>query len=154
MHVLTKEMAEKAVELALPSIIAAMKNGSVKREAIHLVVAIRREGMVGGGEILFQHSINEALWEKPYGDIAKSKAGISLRTGLPTSLVQAERPDLLVWGDTVFYGSAVRGGIVTAASGVEPWNDEMFSGWVADACVALCKGAHAAAVASGKIFLS
>ena len=58
--------------------------------------------------------------------------------GLPNQIVVERMPHLLKGHDTKFWGSALKDGIVVAASGVEPWFDQLISEMVASVCQALC----------------
>lgn len=66
----------------------------------------------------------------PNLDIALKKAEMSARTGLPTAQLAAHH---FRSGDTVYWGSAVVDGIVVACAGLEPYDDELFSHWIAAA---------------------
>ncbi len=142
---LTKIVARKAVDLVRPAILSAMESGLLKRKDFHVVImdpCIRPWEVTDPSlAILHEESFgNRMQWELDFQKIARGKAFLSWRTGIPTHLIRETMPHLLAAGDTIFYGSAVHHGIVVAASGVQPWFDEMFSGWTADACRALCIG--------------
>lgn len=113
----------------LPGVERALKCGYVKRPHIHIVSLDPSVPFMVGRDlpILFEHSIGRDKWEHPYDRIARSKASISWRTGLPSREVALEKPHLLLPGDTLYWGSAVVDGIVSAASAVEPYFDEMFA---------------------------
>ena len=75
-----------------------------------------------------------------YTEIAFAKADISVRTGMPSSIVQQQFPYLYQEGDTKWGGSTVLpGGVVVAFSGVQAVFDEMISEWMASAIRALCR---------------
>lgn len=146
---LTKELAERAVGLVIPTIKSCIEYAVFKRSDLHIVVldptipfAIAQGGSAIELPVIYEWSYGDlSKWEHPYHLIARSKAMISWRTGLPTHQVQQRMPYLLMGGprgDTVYWGSAVLEGIIVAASGVQPWFDEMISYQVAAACRALC----------------
>jgi hypothetical protein len=87
----------------------------------------------------------------PIHKIALSKAELSARTGLPTSQVP---PQYRRAGDTLWWGSAVLGGIVAACSGVDSHHDEMFAWWIAAAVQAEAKAEYDRLVAAGGNFLN
>ena len=72
----------------------------------------------------------------PNMEIALKKAELSARTGRATAELP---PQYLAVGDTVFWGSAVLGGIVVACAGLEERQDEMVSYWIAAAVQAAAK---------------
>jgi hypothetical protein len=75
-----------------------------------------------------------------YFDIATRKGIVSLRTGLPSSMVQTQYPYLYKEGDTKWGGSTVMpGGVVVAFSGVQAVFDEMIAEWMASAIRALSR---------------
>lgn len=81
---------------------------------------------------------DRAQFEPRFRRMAISKAEISVRTGLATSEVP---PHLLLEGDTTSWGSVVLDGLVVACCGVQSYNDEMFSMWIASAIKAKAKEA-------------
>lgn len=148
-HLLTEKLADKAIDMILPAITALMKNGTFKRSDLHIVVGYpgippgsmdKATWMAKG--ILWEHSIGDNdKWAAPFQDIARSKAELTWRHGMSTRLLQARKPYLLVPGDTIYFGSATideQGDLVVAASGVQPWYDEMISRWMLAALIGCC----------------
>lgn len=88
--------------------------------------------------VLYAEVVGGAENEK-YTTIAEAKAYVSWRTGLPSRVVQQQAPHLFVPGMTKWGGSVVRDGLVVAFGGVQAVFDEMISGWMADAIIALCR---------------
>lgn len=82
-------------------------------------------------------------FEAPFDDIARSKA-LQLWTDRNDDRTDCI-PHLLFPGDTPYWGGVKRRGIVVTCSGVEPYNDKLISGMVADLLVAM---SHAAWKAS------
>ena len=133
-----EELVEKAVDSVLPAVYAMMASGRLKRHNLHIVVLnplVQPWNGTFEEAILFEKSLgNPYSWEHPYDKIARSKAEISWHTSLPSQMVQLRMPQHLVAGNTVYWGSAVLDGIIVAASGVQPWFDQMIAGWIAEAC--------------------
>ena len=89
--------------------------------------------------ILAEYSIGDPKkWEWDFKAIARSKAYQTRKYGMPNQLVVERMPWLLHGTDFPFWGSAYRDGLVVAASGVQPWYDQMLSEMVASAAAALC----------------
>lgn len=134
-------MAETAVRIVKPSILNAMEIGLLKRRDLHIVVLDPVVDYVDGSLLpaIYEFSFgNPIKWEHRFDTIARAKALVTWRTGLPTHLVQQSFPYLLQGRDTPLWGSVNLEGIIVAASGVQPWFDEMISYQVAAACRALC----------------
>lgn len=145
--ILTKELAAQAVQMVRPSVEALMMSGRFKRPTLHIVIGdpsfkphdANRERCWRNNGILHQETIgNTSDWERPYDSIALSKTYLSWQHGMPTQILQARCPHLLEYGDTTFFGSAVRDGLVVGVSGVQPYFDQMVAEWVLEACRALC----------------
>lgn len=144
---LSADLANKAIDMVMPSILAMMESKQFKRPELHIVVMNPGKHPWNTDDpsnaILVERTIgNPDGWEKPYGQIARAKAITSWRTGLPTRDVVQTMPYLLTanedWSDSVYPGSAVLFGIAVGASGVQSWYDEFVSYMVAAACRALC----------------
>jgi len=78
-----------------------------------------------------------SLWEYPVDQIAGDKARLTGRTGLSTRKVQFERPQLLLPGDTRYFGSWTDGTRIVAGSGFRDEHDHAiceYAGglWVAE----------------------
>jgi hypothetical protein len=74
------------------------------------------------GDLLSQLIVSDhprEEWAAPFDDVARRKAALSARTGLPARAVFQDRPDLLQPGDARWFGSAVDlgRGLIVAASG-------------------------------------
>ncbi len=146
-HLLTQEVAKRAVELVLPAVERLIESKALKRGDFHVVIALRPTYWSGNHteEDLFKESIiyeyshtDPKKWDHPYEKIARSKCLISWYTGKSTHEIQTAAPHLLRHGDTAYYGSAVRDEIVVSCSGVQPYFDEMISSWILAVCRALC----------------
>ena len=137
-YAINTKQAELAVRLVLPSIKYTMGLGLADGEHLHIVV-LHPEAKYDPAEkiersILYEFSVgNKAEWKYPYAEIARSKARITLRTGMPSLYVVQCAPHLLHFSDTKYGGSAYLDGIVVACSGVQEHFDEMFSMWIASA---------------------
>jgi hypothetical protein len=144
---LTGKLADRAIDLVLPAITAAMEMSIMKRHDLHIVVmspCIKPWHVTDPLlAILTERSFGDmSKWEYPYSDIARAKTVASWRTGLPTNLLIHAYPHLLEagidWSDTKFYGSGVFDGIPTGASGAQGYFDEWVAGIVGLSCKALC----------------
>lgn len=103
--------------------------------------------------IVFTGQASDQDYDK-YREIAWSKASLSWRTGLPSSLVQTQYPYLYQEEDTKWGGSTVdKGGLIVAFSGVQAVYDEMISEWMASAIRALCRNEMPAVMAHDSSFL-
>lgn len=125
-----KKAHDAFVTFVLPGIEEAMRRKRVKRSHLHVVVLNPRLPFKDGCSlpIMFEHSVGDPKeWEHEYDAIARSKARVTWRTGLPSREVVLMKPHLLLPDDTRYWGSAIVDGIITAVSGVEPYFDEAFS---------------------------
>lgn len=134
-HFLTPDQARDAfLSFTMPAIRSGLDGGHVSGTALYLLTLDPTVPYSEGAElpILFEwYSSDKADWPDWYGkkfdDFAKAKAMISWRTGKASREVALMQPYLLQTGDTSLWGSDVTNGIISAASGVEPNFDEMFS---------------------------
>lgn len=94
------------------------------------------EGSIGAGMYDHQSHLQRVI------GIARSKAQLHHRTGLPSALVQARRPHHLLVGDTIHGGSAEHEGLIAAASGIQGHFDEAIAGIIASLFWGLCKHAQ------------
>ena len=132
--ILDQKMAEKAINLAVPSIELALQQVA-KRVAMHVIVGTRELDGSGWNELATRSFGNE--WEIEFDIIAQGKFNISGRTGLDSRMVQLTMPELIDPEDVLYWGSVVRGTIVVACSGVEAYFDEAIANMVAGWCRAL-----------------
>lgn len=137
-HLLTRELAARAVELALPMLRAAVGDDAVNQSGVlYLVITdpLRgpQAGVSFGDAIVHEQGIGRppAEWDADYAGFARAKALLSWQTGLDSHVVQALQPQLLRAGDTALWGSVNLGGIVVGVSGNEAAFDEAFAGTVA-----------------------
>lgn len=146
--ILTEEMAQKAVDVVLGSLDLILIDRMPMRRATMAVVVLDPTKPYGhhnplretwpGDVVLYEGEFNRNEWEHPYDWIARSKAAVSWRTGLPSHLVQQRAPYLYESYNVKYGGSVVwEGGLIVAASGVEWYFDQMIANWVAAACQAL-----------------
>jgi hypothetical protein len=73
-------------------------------------------------------------WPAPFDDVARGKAALTARTGMPSRTVLQNRLDLLQPGDPCWFGSAIdpASGLVVAASGGPEDMDELIAQTVLD----------------------
>ena len=125
-------IAKQAVALVKPSIEELFKR--TNRKELHIVIMDPRlkpwESSFSDA-ILYEESIKNSTWEKPFDDFARSKAQQAWRESQANIVTQAMHPSSLREGDLPFYGSFVYGNVVVACSGVEQWFDMLVSGWIA-----------------------
>jgi hypothetical protein len=140
--------AEAAIDMALPSIAAALCRSEVSGEGVlHLVVMdpAARPGDSLERAVLCERSIGDpAAWGADYRRFARAKAELAWRHGRDTQELQLLEPHRLTSGDTLLWGSAMHRGIVVAASGAHPWYDAAFSHLVAAFLAAIAQDKAAA----------
>jgi hypothetical protein len=142
---LTKARAVQAVELAQPTIFKLLQTVT-NHKALHIVIlgvdgAILHEESVGPDVQADQKRLAGCI------KIARSKAQIHFRTGLPSAVIQARQPHALLIGDTIWGGSVSHEGIIVGASGVQSYFDESIATMVAAILWGLCAHAQAAHMA-------
>jgi hypothetical protein len=140
----SRELAEEAVGLALPAIEAALKRPGVSGEGVLHVVVMDPHAVPGRDAfedaVLFERPVGDpGSWGADYRGFARAKAALSWRLQCDTHVVQELRPHLLQGGDTLIWGGVVRDGLVVAASGAHPWFDEAFANAVAGFILALAQ---------------
>lgn len=144
-YFINRTAAEKAVQLVLPMITAAM-DSRVSGEGRFLYIVIMKPGTSNATcsfeeAILYEHAVGDRdKWDADYAAFARAKAKVSWKTGLDGHLVQELKPHLLSEGDTVLWGGIVLDDIVVGVSGADPWYDETFAG-----AIAMCLRAQAKA---------
>lgn len=141
---LTPQLAGQAVDLAKYFFLDLGNRGFTNRDELHIVVmdpaAIYSDRNIGfEGAILYEESIGDpSIWEYDYKSIARAKACQAWKFGIPNQIIVERMPYLLKGHDTRYFGSAVKDGIVVAASGVQLWMDQLISEVVASTCQAFC----------------
>ena len=156
---LTTALVEQALSILRPSIEGIIKIDPVRMVACSVVLNPIVPCLVGQGAVppvLWQGFVGEEnrnKWPNPYNEFALAKAQLSWRTGLPSHLVQRDRPFLFEGGDFKFGGSIVFNGIVVATSGLAWHHDLWISGMIASACYALSIGAFEAELARKPYFV-
>ena len=123
-----------------------MGRGITSRLFIHVVIP-----ELVYGNVLAERSIgrdDEPDYEDSCREIARSKARIHVREGMPSRAVHDRRAASLAVGDTVHGGSFAHEDVVVAASGVQGHFDETVSGMVAAILWGLIKQAQESFMAS------
>ena len=124
-----------------------MEGAPTKRNHLHIVVGDvnvhpSKNPLTQGGwfetGILTEFSLHKSHWEYPFDDYARRKGYATWREQTPSRQLVTLSPHLLESGDIEYFGSAVVDQIVVAASGVEPYFDELFSTCIAYALRAAC----------------
>lgn len=141
--------AQRAIEMALPSITAAVGRRDVSGTGF-LSIVVMDPALAPGDcpfeeAILVEHDIGErSQWDADYNAFARAKARQAWVHATDTHRLQALQPHRLRVGDIAVWGAVCLDGIVVAASGAHPWYDEAFSTIVAASLRALVKEAAAA----------
>jgi hypothetical protein len=136
---LNRLIAEQAIRAAVKTVFETLP---VKRKMMHVVVLAPQ---YSGDEsypcnesrpfILAELSFGDkTAWPHRFEEIARKKAQ---QCWYGRSDGGSVKPHLLLPGDTPFWGSVERDGLVAAASGVEPWGDRATASMTIDLCVAL-----------------
>ncbi|OGZ60742.1 MAG: hypothetical protein A2919_01130 [Candidatus Spechtbacteria bacterium RIFCSPLOWO2_01_FULL_43_12] len=153
-YLLTKIVAQKAIDIVSASFMAAVEMQEAKRPAIHIVVmdpTKRPEmGFTFEEAILCEVSVGEA---EKYIPIARAKAKSTWIHRMPAQEIQQFYPHLLEKGATKWGGSAYLHHISVGASGVQYQIDQWVSELVASTCRALCVGAMINIMNSDATFL-
>jgi hypothetical protein len=137
-------IAQRAVELAKPSILAAMENGTFRDPVLHVVildpdVPYSPETPIEEA-ILYEVTLGylpREHWKADYTHIARQKARFTWESGLPSRMAEADGIAFLREGDVDFAGSVNLQGFKVASSGVESEYDEYSSYSIAAACRSL-----------------
>lgn len=149
-HYLTAELAQRAVDIAMPMLEGCREDRRIIGSGfLYLVimcpVCTPQNTEKFEDAILYEHACGDpAQWDADYAAFARAKARLAWRTGMNTQQVQTQAPHLLRPGDTLLSGNVCLNGIVVAASGAFPWFDEAFAGTVAHCLQALAREARAA----------
>lgn len=78
--------------------------------------------------------------DEKYTAVALSKAFVTWKTGLPSSIVQQQHPYAYSLGDTIWGGSTINdGGLIVAFSGVQQVHDEAISEIMASLIRSICR---------------
>lgn len=136
--IMTRELVEQAVEVVEFSIRRTMRAGIANRHDLHIVVMNPAVQYSSDSQfedaIYYEHSIGDpSKWPYPFDEIARGKAALSWRTGMPSHHVQQFASHLYLDGDVRHGGSTILDGIVVACSGVQGHFDRMFAEWIASA---------------------
>lgn len=141
--------AQRAVEMALPAIEAALGRPEVSGTGFLSIVIV--DPALAPGDctfeeaILAEHDIGErAQWDADYNAFARAKARQAWRHATDTHRLLALQPHRLRVGDVAVWGGVYLDGIVVGVSGAHPWYDEAFATMVAASLRALAKSVHAA----------
>jgi hypothetical protein len=129
---LTKEIAEKAVDMAVEVV---MGQCPVKRKDCRVTVLVPT--MITEGykfpnypivpEVLLRKDYGDKPnWEYEFDEISECKT-LQLWQGRNAPGNESTPVHLLFTGDTPFWGGDVTEGIVTSCSGVQPWYDKAIS---------------------------
>ena len=151
---LTKEMAQKVVPDMVNLSRDIFRKEFGQSEGCHVVILVpsvedvRTTGYpdypnypIEPG-MLYERSFGDKKqWSHPFAEIAKCKA-LQLWRGQNVDGNMNCQAHLLFSDDTPFWGGVKRQGIVIACSGFKPYWDQMISGMIADALIALARHAY------------
>jgi len=152
---ITKEVCEKAIDTALLAVFGSISplHTLPKHYQCDIVVLVpamedaRAEDYPDYPDysitphLIYEKNVGEKSdWEHLYDHIAKCKA-LQRWTGRNDGQAGVN-PHLLFPGDTPYWGSVKRHGIVVACSGVQPWVDRLIAGITADVIIALAHDAY------------
>jgi hypothetical protein len=143
---ITPSLVLQAVELTTPTIESIIKLDP-KRNVIYMVVPDPVVAAAREYEPLWSGAIGEQnrdQWANPYDEFATEKVKLTIRTGLPSHLVQHDFAHIYIAGDFKYGGSENRKGIIVGASGLAWHHDYTVSAIVAATIDGLVKGAFEA----------
>lgn len=141
-NLLTREMAENALDMFDKIYKDLVVRGQVRHGDLHMVV-MNPVKPYGSGEFT-DAILCERTWgiptkfALPYIGIARQKAEVTWRTGMPSRVVAQTAPHLLQSGNTKHGGSVNIDGMIVAASGCNWWEDVMLSGIGAHLIICRC----------------
>lgn len=142
---LSYDLCNAAWKLIKPAIAAAAQDRTLNKFAGTIVVLNpeydERDDHSHEPIVLYSDTL-DAFHENAlkYKEIALSKALVTKRTGMPSSLVQTQYPYLYREGDTKWGGSTIdTSGLIVAFSGVQAVYDEMIAEWMASTIRALSR---------------
>lgn len=143
-YFVNRAAAEKAVQLCMPMISAAMDSKEAGASGFFYIVIMKpgctADSTQFSDAILYEYAMGDrSKWDADYGEFARAKARLAWRTGMDADIVQQRKPHLLAHGDTVLGGAVVLDDIVVGVSGADPWYDEAFAGSIAMCLRALAK---------------
>lgn len=152
---LTRELAEEAASCVYPMFQETLQRGLLKRPGLHIVIMDPARPF-GCGCSFEEAILCEIRWgdvAERYGKIAREKAEISWRTGLPAHLVLHTAPYLLTERNTKWGGSDARYNLVVGCSALDWYMDLLFAESILAACKALTLREMARVTASQATFL-
>jgi hypothetical protein len=136
MRIITRELVEKAIELAKPTIIAILNAEGTTWGPKWVIVYVKAPGIeekitvdINADCLEFNWGLLDH-WEDKWGKreeffkVAASKLDVSDREKLPTSIVVATMPWLLKNGEYLYAGGSTRDGISVGVSGAKGRTDE------------------------------
>lgn len=143
-YLLTKEVADKAIDLVIPVFNQLVESGVIERPHLHIVVLdpvyYDYNPDIFNDTILTNRNLGDIeAWEYPYNRFANCKARMTHKFKMPGQIIIERMPHLLKGHAIKYWGSAYLDGITVAASGVQPWFDQWVSDMVAVTCRALSK---------------
>lgn len=155
-YILTKDLAELAASYAYTIFQKAVADNLLKRPCEYIVIMDPAKPF-GCGCTFEEAILTEIRWGDPaekYKLLARQKAEVSWRTGLPSHAVQQRAPYLLTASNTRWTGSEVRDGLVVACSAVEYYYDQLFAETIIAACRAFSLREMEKIAASSSVFMA
>jgi hypothetical protein len=142
--ILTKKLADKAIQHVLPAILAMMESKTAKRHALHIVVMEPLSTPTDPGgfnrAILTEYFIKQdgVEWEHPFNKFARLKTELTWKNRRDSAEIRNAAPWLFQAGDFKYAGAVIRDGIIVGVSGVQAEYDQMYAEWIAAAIKAEC----------------
>lgn len=134
MHLLTKELTARALDVATASIWSMIDDGIVRH--VHVMIAIRDTTTSSRPyELIADRSFGRRQdWSQSYDDQARGMLRITARTGLPAGEVQDRQPECLEHNDVMESGSVIYGDVMVACACDDPCFNETIAIMVAGLC--------------------
>jgi hypothetical protein len=146
---LTEELCQRAWESLQPTLVLLHGKGYTNKLKGTMIVLDPRiidrpknehADKVFADSVLFKGFVGD-VEEPKYTEIALGKALLTWKHGLPSSVIQQHRPHLYGDGDTIWGGSAINGGLITAFSGVQQVYDEAIAEMQGSVTRGMCRDA-------------
>ena len=133
----TKELVDSVFDIAMPTLSRIMENSKG-----NLAIIFHPADMDLDEEPFYSKYFGDPQQRDKYHAFALAKARLSARTGLDTSVIISQFPDMLEAGDCIYGGGIDRDDIIVAASGLSEIRDETCCEVIASIYFMLIKEVH------------